>query len=477
MAAVSSEMVLGKSGRLGAALGLILIASFGCVESDSPHTVSHSDLIERVDRIVLEALEKHHIPGASVGIAKDGEVLVAKGYGYADLENDVRATEHTVYRIGSVTKQFTAVAIMLLVEDGKLDLDERLEKYFPDYPTGGRNITLDRLLNHTSGIKGMTEIPQSVKNRHLDLVDRFRINHERVIGLFSKYPFEFEPGERYQYSNSGYYLLGVIIEKVSGQSYRKFLQERLFMSFGLTETHYLDRDSIIKNRAEGYKTDNGELINDRPGNPNRAFSAGALGSSTTDLLRWQMALHGNRILSNRIYQQLITPGALNDGSPITYGFGLFIGVMDGYRKIEHGGSITGFKSQVSYYPEENLSVVVLFNTESVSPAPVESRLARSVLGLPEPMHKAVKLSTRDLEGYVGTYDPGRWPYEVKLEEGSLYVWGERLVPLGTHVFVSEVDPDRQYTFEMEEGKAVAVRWERQGRTETASVVKAGELQD
>ena len=201
---------------------LLLVLGLSCAEPIPQGEPQGSELVSTIDAIVREAVERDHVVGASIGVKKGDDILVAKGYGYADLENKVEANEHTVYRIGSITKQFTAVAIMMLVEQGKISLDDDLTKYLPDYPTRGHAVTIDRLLTHTSGIKGYTEMEKFWGESRRDL------SHDEMIAMFSAEPFEFPPGERYQYSNSAYYLLGVIIEKISGKSYAEFLDEQIW---------------------------------------------------------------------------------------------------------------------------------------------------------------------------------------------------------------------------------------------------------
>ena len=241
-------------------------------------------LLDRIDALVSDSMEATQTPGISVAVQYGGELILARGYGLADVENNVLATEHTVYRIGSVTKQFTAAAVMKLVEAGKVALDEPITKYFPDYPEGEFHLTVGQLLDHTSGIKGYTEMPSFWEQSRLDL------SHEQMIELFAAEPYEFEPGDRYQYSNSGYYLAGLLIEKASGRTYAEFLRETFFRPLGMRESHYLYSDPIVPNRAEGYRVEDGVLLNDEPLSMLLPFSAGALGSSVLDLVRWTTAL-------------------------------------------------------------------------------------------------------------------------------------------------------------------------------------------
>jgi CubicO group peptidase (beta-lactamase class C family) len=437
---------------------LFLLSLLSCAfVATGPAEEEAGHLSKKIDAIVEEAMKRDQVVGTSVGIQKKGEIILAKGYGFADLENRVEATEHTVYRLGSVTKQFTAVAIMMLVEQGKILLDDDLTKFLPDYPTKGHRITIDRLLNHTSGIKGYTEMGDKFWGKA-----RLDLSHEEMIDLFSQEPFEFAPGERYQYNNSAYYLLGVIIEKASEMPYADFLTENIFEPLGLSETYYLDNSPIVENRAEGYEVRKGKVVNDDLLSMRLPFSAGALGSSVVDILKWQKALEEHRLISVESYQKMKSAETLNDGTVSTYGYGLDIGSMEGRVKVSHGGGINGFRAQLSHYPEEDLTVVVLCNIGTASPDSLESRITRAVLGIPEKVVRVVELSEEDLAIYAGTYDFGRSPVRFSIEDGALSVMGLRLRPIGEHVFLPISDDYMEIIFTVEDGEAVAVRMEREG---------------
>ncbi len=339
---------------------------------------TRAELLDKIDAVVLEAMADEPVAGISIGISMD-ETRITKGYGYADIENGVKATEHTVYRIGSITKQFTAAAIMMLVERGELKLEDELTQFLPDYPTQGHRVTIHQLLNHTSGIKSMTDPDLWGTWRRLDAT------HDEVIARFSGEPFNFAPGKELRYNNSAYYLLGVIIEQVSGQSYADFLREQVWNPLGMRETHYMYNSPIIKNRAEGYTVREGLLLNDDPLSLHVPFSAGALGATVVNLLLWQEALHGRRLMGEDSYQRMITPVVLNGGSalPDAYGYGLIVGSFEGHRKLYHFGVIAGFTSALFHYPDDDLSIAILSNTSPFKTAPIENALARVMLGIPE----------------------------------------------------------------------------------------------
>ena len=367
---MNRKHLLGVAGIIS--LVVLVLASWPDVSAQNG---SRSDLLAEIDSIVRETMKSDHLVGTSIGVKKGGEVIVAKGYGYADLENEVKATEHTVYRIGSITKQFTAASIMKLVETGRLSLEDDLTKFLPDYPTNGHKVTIDRLLNHTSGIKAFTAMPEYREVMRQDL------SQEELTDIFSGVPFEFAPGDEYKYNNSAYFLLGTIIEKASGESYEDFLASHIWEPLGMLESHYLDNSPIVPNRAEGYEYRDGRVVNDDPISMRLPFSAGALGSSVTDLFTWQSALLNNRVVGESSYERMITPGSLNDGERLAYGYGLSVGEMGGHRKISHGGGINGFRTHLSYYPDDDLTIVVLTNTGSARPQVLEGRIAQTVLGI------------------------------------------------------------------------------------------------
>ncbi|HSF16918.1 MAG TPA: serine hydrolase domain-containing protein [Vicinamibacteria bacterium] len=422
---------------------------------------SRGELLSRIDQAVEHAMERDRVPAISIGIDHRGELLVAKGYGMADLENRVPATEHTVYRIGSVTKQFTAAAILKLAEQGLVSLDGRIENYVPEFPVRDFEITIAQLLDHTSGIKGYTEMPEFWEKSRLDLT------HEQMVALMASAPFEFEPGERYQYSNSAYYLAGLVIENVTEKTYAELLQETFFEPLGLFETHYLYDGPIIPNRAKGYAVENNTVVNAEPLSMLLPYAAGSLGSSAHDLLVWQRALTSGRVVNDESFERMTTPTTLNDGDETDYGLGLGLSSLDGHRKISHGGGINGFLTDVAWYPDDALFVVVLTNSASSHPGPLANQLTRHVLGLDEPEFRRITMDEDTLRRYVGTYNPGRSPIPVKLEDGTLTLASQKLVPVGADEFVAELDPDLRIVFEMEAGQAVAIRTIREGNEQRA----------
>jgi CubicO group peptidase (beta-lactamase class C family) len=334
-------------------------------------------VIASIDSMVMIARNGGKVPGISVEVVKGSRVIVARGYGLADLENDVPANAATVYRIGSITKQFTAAAIMQLVEARKLSLDDPLDKVLPGYPMQGHQVTIRQLLTHTSGIRSFTSMGQRFED-----VARLDFTPTQIVDFFKSEPFDFEPGEKFLYNNSGYALLGLIIEKLSGMSYEQYLQKRIFAPLSLNATSYCSDRRIIRHRARGYTLVGERVLNAEPISMTHPFAAGGLCSTVSDLAVWQRALAGGRVISPYSYAEMTTPGVLNNGDQISYGFGLYLGSLAGHRKVAHGGSINGFITELAYFPDDSLSIVVLTNSDVNKPAQLATRIARRLLGLP-----------------------------------------------------------------------------------------------
>lgn len=285
-------------------------------------------------------------------VADQGQVIFQKGYGLANMEWNIPNTPDTKFRMGSMTKQFTATLILQLVEQGKLDLKAPITRYLPDYPThSGDRITIHHLLNHTSGIPGYTEIPAWASKM------REPYPPAKFVELFSKMELFFDPGTRFSYSNSGYFLLGVILEKVAGQPYEKLLRERIFVPVGMNDTGYDSTRPLLTKRASGYdKTFDGSYVNTSYIDMSQPYAAGSLYSTVEDFYRWDQALYTDRILSAASKERMFTPGLSN------YGYGWQIAKKEGVTTIEHGGGINGFNSLITRNPESKRLVVLLNNT-------------------------------------------------------------------------------------------------------------------
>ena len=359
------------------------------------------EIANQIGSIARAPITAGNAAGMSIAVVWGGDTLVAGGHGAADIELRVPTPDDAVYEIGSITKQFTGVAALLLQEAGKLSLDDPLTKWLPNYPVGDRTITLNRLLDHTSGIKGYTEMGEV-----WDQVIRLDMPRDTLVTLFAAEPFEFEPGEAMIYNNSAYFLMGLIIEKASGQDYEDFIEMRLFKPAGMTNSRYCHKDELIPNRAKGYALGD-EGLHPAPYLSHQwPFAAGSLCSTVRDLMAWNQALHGDGhggiLLNEQSYQELITPQPLIDGYPMRYAKGLAITERDGKRRIQHGGGIFGFLSELRYLPEEDLSIAVLINTEGpANPYQIADEIEDLLLG-PEPPDTPPQF-TGNLNAYTGNY--------------------------------------------------------------------------
>jgi CubicO group peptidase (beta-lactamase class C family) len=312
---------------------------------------------QSIDEIVNRSLSQRHVPGLSVAVVKDGKVVTAKGYGLANAELMTPATENTFYQLASVTKQFTATGILRLVQDGKLGLDDKISTKLTDLPAAWANVTVRQLLTHTSGIKNYTEVEGF--DRHV----REDLTNADVLKLVTGAPLDFPSGSKFHYSNTGFFLLGMIIEKVSGKTYGDFLSERIFQPLGMTSTRFNDIHAVLKNRANGYTFEHNTLQNADFVSPSQPFAAGGLVSTVVDMAKWDAALNGDKLLPKATLESMWTPTKLSDGTNSDYGFGWGIREKKGHRIIAHSGGINGFSTSIVRLPEDKLTVIVLANSD------------------------------------------------------------------------------------------------------------------
>lgn len=316
----------------------------------------------KIDSLIPSKFKAEN-PGGVFLAVKKGKVLYRKAFGMADLELNIKMKPEFVFEIGSMTKQFTAISVLILAEQGKLKLDDEITKYVPDYPTNGNRITIHHLLTHTSGIKDFTSM-KAIKN-----IAREDLSPKDLVGFFKNEPIDFKPGEQYKYCNSGYVLLGYIIEIVSGESYEDFITENIFKKAGMQNTFYASHDKIIKNRVSGYRDKEG-LVNANYISFAIPYASGSIMSNVDDLAKWQHALDTNIILGKAFTQKAFTNYKLNNGNYIDYGYGWHLEKVKNKIVREHGGSIFGFKSMGVYVPEEEIYVVGLSNCDCNSPTAV-----------------------------------------------------------------------------------------------------------
>lgn len=360
--------------RLLRRLGLVLTIVFGLGSNSTLRGDDISvDVQAIVDSVASRSIKTDKVAGLSVGVAKDDSIICVREFGLANVEHDIAAKGETVFRIGSITKEFTATAILLLVEEGKVELEDPLSKFLPEYPLPAANVTIRQLLQHTSGIKDFTRLPTYRRDRQVDAAV------EEVLGRFKELPLEFEPGEKHRYCNSGYFLLGLVVEKASGESYREFVEKRLFKVAGLKHTYCDDLAGIIPNRAAGYSRWDGKLRNATHVSLKQSVGAGNMASTARDLLAWQQALIGHRLLSKESLALMTTKGKLTSGKSFGYGMGVFIRRMGTHEVVRHGGGISGFRSDLAWYPDSGYIIAVLANSDNAKAPQISDRIARRLL--------------------------------------------------------------------------------------------------
>ena len=358
-------------------------------------------------------------PGAAAIVVKDGKVLYRKAYGMASLELGVPLQPDMVFRLGSLTKQFTATAILMLVEDGMLALDDPIEKHLAGYPTQGHRITIEHLLTHTSGIQSYTDMPGWMTSRILA-----DMTVTELVDGFKREPMQFAPGDKYRYNNSAYILLGAIIEKVSGKTYEAFLKERIFEPLGMKSTSYGSNEPVIPRRVPGYTQEGDVSKTARYLSMTQPYAAGALVSTVDDLALWDASLYTEKLLKRASLERMWTPFATRDGKSTKYGYGWAISEVRGRRTVEHGGGIFGFATHALRLPDERVYVAVLCNSAPppASPNLVARKLAALAIGDPFPEPVAVKVDASVLKRYAGVYRvDDETQRTVTLEDGKVYV--------------------------------------------------------
>lgn len=329
---------------------------------------------DEVDDIVSSHIQEKGIPGLSLGIVRDGVLVKEAGYGLADLELEAPAKADTIYEIGSITKMFTATAVLMLVEEGKIDLDAPICTYLDDLPEPWRAVTVRQLLTHTSGIPSYTsatDFNQLARNDH---------SREAILALVADKPMDFEPGTKWSYNNTGYYLLGWIVEKASGTDFAKFLEDRILAPVGMSQTRPTNPNLIVKGRASGYGTVLGLVrVNRSPLTASAAYSAGFLLSTVGDLAKWDAALRAQTLLTPENHEVMVTPVTLADGSTHPYGFGWATSRRAGHRNFSHGGGTAGFATLLSRYPDDGLTIILLSNLAGADVGGLERKIARHYL--------------------------------------------------------------------------------------------------
>jgi CubicO group peptidase (beta-lactamase class C family) len=397
-----------RRGGVGAAIAILFASAAGSVPADFK---------AKADAYLRSAYPAD-APGAAVIVVDHGKVVYAGGRGLADVGNRRRIAPNTVFRLGSLTKQFTAAVILQLQQEGRLSLSDPLSKYLPDYPGPGADATIAQLLNHTSGIRNFTEVHSWMLSGR-----RARpITTARLIEAFKNEPVDFAPGTKWHYDNSGYVLLGAIIEKVTGKPWYVAVQERLTEPLRLRTIRYGVAESSTRHMARGYVTEGGRVVRASPLHLSNAHAAGALLASVEDFAKWAEALHQGRILNRASYVRMIAPTKLPGGSLVPYGFGQGLGTLRGRDAISHGGETAGFENAATYIPQENLFVAVFTNSNdpAVPSAIARAKIAAMALGQPYPEFHKAPVAASDIEPLLGIYAAAAGERRFFAKEGRLF---------------------------------------------------------
>jgi CubicO group peptidase (beta-lactamase class C family) len=375
--------------------------------------MAQSDAAAKMDAVAKAYAEKKGFMGSAL-VAKGGTVLFEKSYGMADLEWDVPNTADAKFRLGSITKQFTATAILQLQEKGKLSVDDPVAKYIENAPDAWKGITIQHLLTHTSGIPSYTDSPEFPTPKFM----RIPLSPLEIVMLSKDKPLEFQPGEKWKYDNTGYVLLGYIIEKVSGEKYDAYLKSHVFDPLDMKDSGYDWSRTVLHHRASGYRWSGKSYTNADYLDMSLPHAAGSLYSTVRDLYRWDRALNTEKVLSKKSLDRMFTP-VKND-----YAYGWFVTHTKDRTRVTHGGGINGFATMITRYPDQDTVIIVLSNVENGDPDGVAGRFANVLFGEPVAFpwdRKEVSVDPKLLDRYTGTYDLGAIKIDVTAEDGKLFI--------------------------------------------------------
>lgn len=353
----------------------LLVGAGAAGELHAQHRPDAAMVRSTVDSLARAFIEAGESPGVSIQVVRGSDTLVSRGWGMANLDEQVPASASTLYRIGSITKQFTASAVMREVEEGKLSLADPIGLYLPELPATWRPATVRELLNHTSGIPSYTDIGERWERRW-----REDLPPDSLVALTAQDSLWFAPGSDWRYDNSGYVVLGMLLSKIEGKPYPQFVEEELLLPLGLQHTYYCDLDRVLLGRAPGYTHASGTFRHAARLSMTQPYAAGALCSTVGDLARWNVLLATGSVVKPESYRAMTTP--VGAAAAHHYGFGVVSTSIEGHREIEHSGGILGFASDNAYFPDDSLSVTVLANADGSHPSRLLVAVARTALGLP-----------------------------------------------------------------------------------------------
>ena len=454
---------------------LAVLASFSSATAQRS-TITREAFRPRADSLVYTYLAESRAPSAAFAVIRGSDTLAFGAHGLANMDAWRAPVATTIYQIGSITKQFTAAAIMKLVDQGRVKLDDDLSKYVPQFPLQGKKVSIRQLLNHTSGIHSYTSSPEWSRTWEDELTP------DAIVRFVAADTFDFAPGTSYRYNNTGYVLLGMVIEKASGQTYANYLDAQFFKPLGMRQTSYCPSRTSDSAFALGYSKGPSATVRAKFLHLSHPFSAGALCSTVGDLVKWQRALDAGKVVSPASYALMTTADSLPSGRKLNYGFGLVPGVFSGHKTVSHTGGINGFATAATYVPDDSLSIVVFTNFDSESPNRLVQNLLRVAYGeapvargaAPTQAAAAPSLSAADRDAIAGNYAlqlPGGQTLPIKF-----FLDGTRLMAqaqgqdanevryLGNYQFGVAFDPALRFTFTMDAGKATKVTLMQGGAT-------------
>lgn len=445
---------------------LYLLAFVFSLSICAPPLSYAKDISEKIVEY-LDAVSEVDDFSGSVLIAMDNKVILSKGYGMSNYEHDIHNQRNTKFRLASITKTFTALSILQLQEENLLDVLDPVSKYLPDYPYGDK-INVKQLLSHTSGIVNYTNL-STFKEIEKDPTDP-----DAIMEVFKGEPLDFKPGSQYSYSNSGYILLGLIIEKVSGKTYQEYLEEAILRPLNMTNTGYDNNRPVIKNRATGYVSTENGLVHAPYIDMSVPFAAGGIYSTVEDLYKLDRALYSNTLISAKSKQSMFTPVFDN------YAYGWFVHEAFGRKMISHDGEIYGFQTFFGRYPDDNIVIAVLSNVQNTNVSQISQILSAILFGEPyaiPKIHREVDIDPTVYNRYIGTYKFGMdFTMDITTKSGDIFaqVAGTPVVEIfpesGVHFFIKAFDAQLSFILD-NKGEAVELILHQYGTDRKAKKIK------
>jgi len=428
--------------RLTASLtsAMVLLGPAAPVRASSPAASART--LDDVHSLTSAALRERRIPGLSLVILRGDDVLLSRGYGFAEAGQAQRVSASTVFQLGSIGKQFLAALILRLAEEGRLSLDDAVNRHLPDFTQLPPEVRVRRLLSHTSGVRELFTMPAYQAG-----IEDLGRRPEDLAQIVRQAPVDFPPGSRWSYSNTNYTILAILVERLTGKPYEQALGDSLFRPLGLRSLRQCTPLPHEPDEARGHVLRKDDVVPAAPENMNWIRGDGGLCGNALDLARWTRLLTSGRVLRPDSYRAMSAPTRLADGREVDYGFGLSLVGFDGRRKVAHNGAMLGFSASVAFYPDAGLTVAVLCNRGDVRTESIERGIARRLLGLPTPSLRAQALPEQLKREVAGTYDIGVFP--VRVVDRGERLWLEMPPPgpttplryLGERAFAGEADPD------------------------------------